>query len=98
MFQVQRTAEFDGWLRGLKDVIGKKHILARLTRLSLGHWGDCKSAGGEVTEMRIHTGPGYRVYCWQDGLLIVVALAGGDKSTQQRDIDRARAMVQLFKE
>lgn len=98
MFQVLRTDEFDTWLHGLRDKVGQKQILARLTRLALGNWGDCKPVGGEVTELRIDTGPGYRVYCWRDGDVVVIALGGGDKSTQQRDIAKAQAMVQLLKE
>lgn len=98
MFQVLRTGEFDTWLHGLRDKVGQKQIIARLTRLSLGNWGDCKPVDGEVTELRIDTGPGYRVYCWRDGDVVVIALGGGDKSTQQRDIAKAQAMVQLLKE
>jgi putative addiction module killer protein len=98
MLQILRTAEFDAWISGLRDRIGQRQVLARLARLSLGHWGDCKPVGGEVTELRIDAGPGYRVYCWKDGATIVVALGGGDKSSQARDISRAQEMVQLLKE
>ncbi|MBO1996757.1 hypothetical protein J4714_12795 [Staphylococcus epidermidis] len=80
---------FDAWLQGLRDQVAKKQILARLTRLS-GQLGDCKSVGGEVTELRIDTGPGYRVYCWRSGEIVVIALGGGDKSTQQRDIEKLK--------
>lgn len=98
MYQVLRTEEFNAWLMGLRDKVGQKQVLARLTRLSLGHWGDSKPVGGEVTELRIDSGPGYRVYCWREGSVVVIALGGGDKSTQQRDIAKAQAMVQLLKE
>jgi len=98
MFQVLRTAAFSEWLNGLKDRIGQKQIITRLDRLGLGHWGDCASVGGEVVELRIHFGPGYRVYCWRDGATVVVALGGGDKSSQQRDIAAAQAMVVEMKE
>ena len=98
MFQILRTADFDAWLVALRDKLGQKHILARLARLSLGHWGDCKPVGGDVVELRIHSGPGYRVYCWKDGLTVVVALAGGNKSSQERDIAKAQHMVTLLKE
>lgn len=97
MIQVLRTAAFDAWLHGLRDQVAKKQILARLTRLSFGNWGDCKPVGGKVTELRIDTGPGYRVYCWRSGEIVVIALGGGDKSTQQRDIEKAQAMVQEIK-
>ncbi|WP_200843940.1 type II toxin-antitoxin system RelE/ParE family toxin [Pantoea sp. 18069] len=63
MYQLQRTNEFDAWISNLRDKVGQKQVLVRLARLSLGHWGDCKLVGGEVTELRIHSGPGYRVYC-----------------------------------
>jgi putative addiction module killer protein len=93
MIQVLRTAAFDDWLQTLRDKVGQRQFLARLTRLSLGNWGDCKPVGGEVTELRIDSGPGYRVYCWRDGDVVVVALGGGDKSTQQKDIAKAQARV-----
>ena len=97
MIQILRTAAFDDWLQTLRDKVGQRQVLARLTRLSLGNWGDCKPVGGEVTELRIDSGPGYRVYCWRDGDVVVVALGGGDKSTQQKDIARAQAMVKELK-
>ena len=97
MIQVLRTAAFDGWLQALRDKVGQRQVLARLTRLSLGNWGDCKPVGGEVTELRIDSGPGYRVYCWRDGDVVVVALGGSDKSTQQKDIAKAQAMVKDLK-
>ena len=98
MLQILRTADFDTWLATLRDKIGQKQVLARLARLSLGHWGDCKPVGGDVVELRIHSGPGYRVYCWKDGLTVVVALGGGDKSNQERDIAKAQHMVLMLKE
>jgi putative addiction module killer protein len=88
MLQILRTSEFDAWISSLRDKVGQKQILARLTRLSLCHWGDCKPVGQEVTELRIDSGPGYRVYCWKDG----------DKSSQAKDIAKAQGMVQLLKE
>lgn len=95
---IQQTHEFDVRISSLRDKIGQKQVLIRLARLSLGHWGDCKPVGGDVTERRIHSGPGYRVYCWQEGVTAVVALGGGDKSTQDRDISRAQNMVRELKE
>ena len=58
----------------------------------------CKPVGGELVELRVHSGPGYRVYCWKDGLTVVVALGGGDKSSQERDIAKAQHMVTVLKE
>lgn len=98
MLQILRTSEFDAWITALRDKIAQKQVLARLARLSLGHWGDCKPVGGEVTELRIDSGPGYRVYCFKDGATVVIVLGGGDKSSQDRDIARTQAMVQLLKE
>ncbi|MFZ3123607.1 MAG: type II toxin-antitoxin system RelE/ParE family toxin [Acidovorax sp.] len=98
MFHIQRTSAFDSWIGGLRDKVGQKQIMSRLARLSLGHWGDCRPVGGEVTELRIDSGPGYRVYCWRDGATVVIALGGGDKSSQDRDIAKAQSMVQLLKE
>jgi putative addiction module killer protein len=97
MFQIERTARFDDWLTHLKDKVGKQRILARLSMLALGHWGDCRPVGESVTELKIHIGPGYRVYCWQDGAVIVVALCGGDKGSQARDIAEAQTMAQQLK-
>ena len=98
MLQILRTADFDTWLAELRDKVGQKQVLARLARLSLGYWGDCKLVGGDVVELRLHSGPGYRVYCWKDGLTVVIALGGGDKSSQARDIVKAQHMVTLLKE
>lgn len=98
MLQILRTSEFDAWITGLRDKVAQKQMLARLARLSLGHWGDCKPVGGEVTELRVDSGPGYRLYCWKDGATVVVALGGGDKSSQAKDIAKAQAMVKLLKE
>lgn len=98
MFQILRTAEFDVWISGLRDKVGQKQVLARLARLSLGHWGDCKPVGQDVTELRIDSGPGYRVYCWKNGATVIVAFGGGVKSSQSKDIAKAQGMVQLLKE
>jgi putative addiction module killer protein len=80
----------DAWLFALKDFHGRARIEVRIRRLSLGLQGDWKPVGDGVREMRIPVGPGYRVYYAWDGPRIVVLLAGGDKSSQRRDIERAR--------
>lgn len=90
-----RTAELDEWLRRLRDVKGRTRILARLDKAALGNFGDCEAVGEGVSEMRIHTGPGYRVYFTRRGEVVYVVLLGGDKSTQMRDIRRA---IQLASE
>ena len=97
MYQIERTERFDNWLMCLRDKVGRQRILARLGLLSLGHWGDCKPVGAAVTELKINFGPGYRIYCWQDGAAIVIALCGGDKASQERDIADAQAMARQLK-
>ena len=87
-----RTTEFDAWLKALRDSIGKARILARLRHAELGHFGDHASVGDGVFELRIHSGPGYRVYYWRQGSVTYWLLCGGDKSTQRRDIRQAKAL------
>lgn len=88
-----RSSDFDAWLSKLADVKGKARVLARLRALAQGHFGDCETVGAGVIEMRIHFGPGYRVYFTRTGTTIYVLLCGGDKSTQKRDIARAHSMI-----
>jgi putative addiction module killer protein len=90
MFEVKTTAEFDEWLTSLKDRVGKAKIVSRLQRLELGNAGDHSSVGDGVSELRVHSGPGYRVYYKQTDMTIIVILCGGDKSTQDKDIRRAK--------
>jgi putative addiction module killer protein len=98
MYTIKRTLEFIDWLKGLRDPIGKVRIIKRLERAAEGNFGDAKPVGGDgVWEMRVDTGPGYRLYYVQDGADIYVMLGGGDKSTQDRDIARARALARAEK-
>lgn len=90
-----RTDAFAKWLRDLSDARGRARILARLDAAALGNFGDCVPVGEGVSEMRIHTGPGYRVYYTRRGSAVYLLLLGGDKSTQARDIRRA---IQLARE
>ena len=83
------TTTFDAWFSELRDGHAKARIAARLRRAELGNMGDCEPVGRGVSEMRIHYGPGYRVYFIQRGVELVVLLAGGDKSTQSKDIKTA---------
>ena len=82
---------FTRWLDGLRDRDGRKAIDARLARLARGHWGDVRPVGDGVQELRIHAGPGYRVYLVRRGARLIVVLAGGDKGSQARDIAAAKA-------
>lgn len=87
---------FTEWLHSLKDPITRRRILRRLLRLEQGHVGDVKSVGSGVFELRFFFGAGYRVYFGDDGAAIVVLLCGGDKSTQRRDIQRAKVYWQEY--
>ncbi|MGI2035112.1 type II toxin-antitoxin system RelE/ParE family toxin [Rhizobium panacihumi] len=89
MNSFEKSTQFDDWLRSLKDRTGKLRILARLTAAEQGSFGDCEPVGGGVFEMRIHSGPGYRIYDTGRDQSIYLLLIGGDKSTQKRDIRRA---------
>lgn len=93
MVDVLRTDVFDRWLRHLKDRQGRLRILSRLTRLEDGNHGDARPIGNGLSELRINTGPGYRVYYLQNGNTLVLLLCGGDKSTQQHDIDQAHRLA-----
>jgi putative addiction module killer protein len=80
---------FNTWLDKLKDTQARARIRTRIDRVSLGNFGDCKSVGEGVVELRIDYGPGYRVYMGQDGNHLIILLCGGDKSTQDKDINTA---------
>lgn len=88
-----KSDQFEAWPAGLRDLRAKFGTLARIRRAELGNFGDCKPVGEGVSEMRIHTGKGYRVYFMQEGDCVYILLAGGDKSTQQRDIAKAVEMA-----
>jgi putative addiction module killer protein len=84
--QVLETETFSRWLRGLRDRRARAKILSRIRRFSLGNPGDVAPVGRGVSEMRIHYGPGYRVYFIERGRSAVLLLAGGEKGSQRRDI------------
>lgn len=88
-----RTDVFANWLSGLKDTAGRARILVRIRSAEAGNFGDCESVGEGVSEMRIHTGPGYRVYFTRRGETVYLLLAGGDKSSQKRDIVLAKKLA-----
>ena len=93
MFTVRLTEEFQRWLDALSDRRAQVRIVARLRMAEGGNLGDWASVGGEVSEMRVHFGPGYRLYFTRRGGLLVILLVGGDKSTQSRDIKRAQRIA-----
>ena len=93
MVEVFKSGTFDVWLSGLRDRVGKAKVLVRIDRLAAGNPGDVRPVGDGVSEMRINFGPGYRVYYTIKGPLVIVLLAGGDKSTQDADIARAKEIA-----
>jgi putative addiction module killer protein len=93
MISIYTTDEFDDWFATLRDKQAQKRIQARIDRAEDGNFGDCKPVGEGVSEMRIHYGAGYRVYFVQRGLEMVILLAGGDKSNQQKDIQTALTLA-----
>lgn len=93
MIEVRQTEAFREWLEKLRDRRAAAKIAARLARLELGNFGDVEPVGEGVSEFRIHYGPGYRAYLVQRGEVLVVVLCGGDKSSQGRDIKRAKEMA-----
>ena len=93
MYEVLKTEEFGEWLSSLADQRAQAKIVSRIERLGLGNPGDVKPVGEGVSEMRISHGPGYRVYFMQIDKAVVLLLCGGDKSTQQKDIKRAKEIA-----
>lgn len=98
MYSIQQTETFAKWLSGLRDLRARARIVARVRQAEHGNLGDTKSVGGGVSEMRIDVGPGYRLYYTRRGEILIVLLVGGDKSSQDRDIRRAQAILQELEE
>lgn len=98
MFEIIRSTTFSKWLSDLRDNQARMRVLARLDRLALGNFGDVQPVGEGISELRIHHGPGYRLYCKQCGIQVVVMLCGGDKSSQPLDIERAKTIAKDWKE
>jgi putative addiction module killer protein len=93
MLRLLTTSVFDDWLLNLRDKAAASSIQVRIARARNGSFGDCAAVGGGVSEMRVHLGPGYRIYFARYGKEIVILLAGGDKSSQRDDIKRARQLL-----
>ena len=98
MIEVRQTALFADWLLALRDRRAAARIAERLRRLALGNAGDVRPVGEGLSELRIDYGPGYRVYFLRRGETIVIILCGGDKSAQDRDIARAKALAREVSE
>lgn len=88
--QVEQTRQFATWFATLRNKRAKAAILNRIDRLALGNFGDVKAVGEGLSELRIHHGPGYRLYFVRSGRQLILLLCGGDKSSQRADIARAR--------
>jgi len=89
MIEVRKTEQFTAWFASLRDRQARARIQTRIDRAEIGNFGDCNPVGNGVSEMRIHYGPGYRVYFVQRGKALIILLAGGDKQTQSTDITTA---------
>ena len=98
MFQLRQTDIFAKWLRGLRDRKAQARIIARLDSAKLGNLGDCKAVGSGVREMRVHYGPGYRLYFIQRQEQILILLCGGSKSNQRQDIAKAKRIAAEIEE
>jgi putative addiction module killer protein len=93
MVELTQTELFRKWRTKLKDERARGLIASRLDRLAYGHAGDARPVGEGISELRIHHGPGYRIYFQRRGNIVVILLCGGNKSTQARDIKTARRLV-----
>lgn len=98
MIALKQTETFRKWFVGLRDERAATAIAARLDRLAFGHAGDARPIGKGISELRIHHGPGYRVYFQQRGATIIVLLCGGDKGSQQRDVRTALSLANQWEE
>lgn len=98
MYFIEKTTQFDKWLRELKDLKARAKILFRIQKIENDeHFGDCKPVGDGISELRINYAKGYRIYFKEKGDKIIILLAGGDKSTQQADIEKAKEILRKIK-
>jgi putative addiction module killer protein len=93
VIEIREAVTFSVWLKALRDAQARAKIAARVRRLAFGNPGDVRPVGEGISELRIHHGPGYRVYYIQRGAVLIVLLCGGDKSTQDRDIETAKRLA-----
>ena len=98
MYKIEKTDDFDKWLRRLKDLRAKAKILFRIQKIENDeHFGDCEPVGNGIVELKIDYAKGYRVYFKESDGKIIILLIGGDKSTQQRDIEKAKEILKRIK-
>jgi putative addiction module killer protein len=98
MYKIEKTDDFDKWLRKLKDLRAKAKILFRIQKIENDeHFGDCEPVGNGIRELKIEYAKGYRVYFKESDGKIIILLIGGDKSTQQRDIEKAKEILKRIK-
>jgi len=98
MYKIEKTDDFDKWLRKLKDLRAKAKILFRIQKIENDeHFGDCEPVGNGIRELKIDYAKGYRVYFKESDGKIIILLIGGDKSTQQRDIEKAKEILKRIK-
>jgi putative addiction module killer protein len=94
MYLIEKTVEFDKWLRKLKDIRAKAIILFRIQKVENdGHFGDCELVGDGIRELKIDFAKGYRIYLKEKERRVIILLVGGDKSTQQKDIKKAKEIL-----
>lgn len=98
MIEVRQTDIFANWFNRLRDRKAKARVQARIDRIEIGNFGDIAPVGEGVSELRIHYGPGYRVYFVQRGSVVVILLSGGDKSSQNADIKRAKEIAKQLED
>ena len=95
---IYETSEYAEWFRKLRDMRGRARIAARVDSAKAGNFGDCKVLDEGICELRIDVGPGYRVYYAREGLNVYLLIVGGDKSSQTKDIARAKRLWKAIKE
>ncbi len=93
MYEIKSTKIFSQWIFKLKDMKGRIAVARRIERMEHGNFGDVKSVGTSISELRIQMGPGYRIYFTKREERIIILLVGGDKSTQQKDIEKAKKLL-----
>ena len=97
IYETSRSKKpFDDWFNSIREIHTRAKILTRLDRLKLGNFGDCKTIGDGISELRIHYGPGIRIYYAQVENIVILLLCGGDKGSQARDINKAKEYLKDY--